>query len=188
MKKESASHPSLLFEGCPKSWQKTQKWTQEVPKWCEALSFRFDPGGQHWKTGGSSTLYGLDPFGPIFLPLKERSRSHSGMVSPWFLTIFRMAFTIFSWRDRKGPPCGPYWWLFWGSSQQKTQKWTPGSTQMMPNEFQMISNQFKMNFEAFRNHNFKKFENSKILDFDPENTLRRPKIHQSGTRLKRRVN
>ena len=44
-----------------------------------------------------------------------------------------------------------------------------------------------MNFEAFRNHNFQKFQNSKIFDFDPENTLRRPKIHQSGTRLKRRV-
>ena len=41
-----------------------------------------------------------------------------------------------------------------------------------------------MNFEAFRNHNFQKFQNSKNFDFDPENTLRRPKIHQSGTRLR----
>ena len=55
---------------------------------------------------------------------------------------------------------------------------------MMPNEFKMILNQFKMNFEAFRNHIFQKFQNSKIFIFDPENTLRRQKIHQSGTRLR----
>ena len=55
---------------------------------------------------------------------------------------------------------------------------------MFSNEFQMISNEFKMNFEAFRNHNFQKFQNSKIFDLDPENALRRPKIYQSGTRLR----
>ena len=41
-----------------------------------------------------------------------------------------------------------------------------------------------MNFEAFRNHNFQKNKNSKIFNFDTENTIRRPKIHQSGTRLR----
>ena len=58
---------------------------------------------------------------------------------------------------------------------------------MTPNEFQMISNEFKMNFEAFRNHIFQKIQQSKMFDSEPENTLRRQKIHQSGTRLKRRV-
>ena len=48
----------------------------------------------------------------------------------------------------------------------------------------MISDEFKMNFEAFRNHIFQKNKKSKIFDFDPENTLRRQKIHQSGTRLR----
>ena len=41
--------------------------------WCEALSFGIGSGGQHWKTGGSSTLCGLGPFGPVVLPLEVGS-------------------------------------------------------------------------------------------------------------------
>ena len=104
------------------------------PSWCEALSFRIASGGQHWKTGGSSTLYGLDPFGPIFLPLKERSRSHSGMGLSWFLTIFRMAFTIFLWRDRKCGLGAPYWSLFGGHHDRKHKNEHEEAAQAQPNK------------------------------------------------------
>ena len=69
MKKESASHPSLLFEGCPK-----------------------------------------------------------------FLTIFRMAFTIFLWRDRKGPPLAPYWSLFGGHHDRKHKNEHEEAAQAQPHK------------------------------------------------------
>ena len=73
-------------------------WTETDfgPILCEALSFRIGSGGQQWKTGGSSTLYGLGPFGPMFLPLEVGSRNQTGMGLQLFLMIFRMVFVIFS--------------------------------------------------------------------------------------------
>ena len=79
---------------------------------------------------------GPDPFRPIFLPLKERSRSHSGMGPPWFLTIFRMAFTIFLWGDRKCWRGAPYWSLFGGHHDRKHKN----EHQEAPKWFQMILN------------------------------------------------
>ena len=58
---------------------------------------------------------------------------------------------------------------------------------MKPNEFKLISNEFKFNFEAFRNHNFSEISKFENFRFRFRKHLRRQKIHQSGTRLKRRV-
>ena len=65
----------------------------KIDKWCEALSFRIVSGGQHWKTGGSSTLWAPTPFDRFF----SHGKNVPEVVRGWDPHDF---WRSFAWRSR----------------------------------------------------------------------------------------